>query len=350
MSKKSIPWNKGKTKYKPKLCLCGCGQYTKVGKCKNGSSYIYWENSWIKGHEKRGINGFNRPAPRPKLCACGCGQYANVLKWKRESGSYKYYVATWIRGHAKRGINGYNPDIHEPRKCACGCGQTTKKTRGKYNKYIKGHCGFKKGYIPWNTGRKFSESVRIKMSLAKRGVSPANKVNVDINEIRRLYVQEKKTCSEISKILGCTKDVIKNRIRGQRWVRTTKESCSLKSFRDKMRILRVKAMACSKRGQRTSLEIIFYKILDRAKIKYLSQHPMYNKFVVDAFLPRHNLVVEAMGKYWHNLPNVKKKDRSKKAYLEKCGCRVLELWEDEILKCPEECINKIKKEISFNTQ
>ena len=45
-----------------------------------------------------------------------------------------------------------------------------------------------------------------------------------------------------------------------------------------------------------------------------------------------NLMIEADGKYWHNLEKVKKKDKAENAYLTKCGYKILRLSEKEIMK------------------
>jgi len=103
-----------------------------------------------------------------------------------------------------------------------------------------------------------------------------------------------------------------------------------------------------------SLECALYNALDTLGIEYIPQHPMFDKFVVDAYLPQCNTVIEANGTYWHADPTVygpnKKKmnktqqlrlaqDASKAKYLEKKGCGLIVLWERDkenfvqMLKC-----------------
>jgi len=79
----------------------------------------------------------------------------------------------------------------------------------------------------------------------------------------------------------------------------------------------------------TSIERKLYKYLEFKKIIFNKQH-FINHFVVDAYIPKLNLIIEADGIYWHNLEKNKKKDKAKTAYLEKCGYELLRLSEDEI--------------------
>jgi very-short-patch-repair endonuclease len=81
----------------------------------------------------------------------------------------------------------------------------------------------------------------------------------------------------------------------------------------------------------TSIEKILYEELKRRNLSFIKQYNVYNKFLVDAYIPNLNLIVEADGKYWHNMDRVKKKDKSEDAYLLKCGFNLLRLKEEEIL-------------------
>jgi G:T-mismatch repair DNA endonuclease (very short patch repair protein) len=109
------------------------------------------------------------------------------------------------------------------------------------------------------------------------------------------------------------------------------------------------------KGERkvTNIEIILSKILDDMKIKHYPQFLMYNKFVVDEYLPDFNLVIEAYGGYWHGdarrFPNPdkmqtknQKRDSSRIKYLEKCGVKTIILWENELTKDIEWCKSQIR--------
>jgi len=267
---------------------------------------------------------------KPKLCLCGCGKFVKVHKYTKKQGrGFTYVTNNFIKGHSRRGIGGFNTQIHNPRLCACGCGKITQKFRGCFNRFIKGHENINR--VPWNKGKIFSETTRRKMSLARIGKEPSNKIYIDLEKLHKLYVQEMKNISVVSKELNVSINAIKNRIQTLGWSRSTKESCSTNMFKEKMRQIRIKTLTSQKMIEMPNkLERLVYKSIDKFDILYKKQVPLFGKFVVDAFFPEKLLVLEIFGRYWHDKPAVKKKDFSKKKYLEKCGYKVEELWDDEI--------------------
>ena len=80
----------------------------------------------------------------------------------------------------------------------------------------------------------------------------------------------------------------------------------------------------------TYIELILYTFLKDKKIKFEKQK-LIGRFLVDAYIPSKNLVIEVDGKYWHNLDRVKKKDKAENAYLLKCGYNLLRIDEDAML-------------------
>ncbi len=105
----------------------------------------------------------------------------------------------------------------------------------------------------------------------------------------------------------------------------------------------------SQKYQDTKPELMTKHYLDNNNIKYISQHPMYNKFVVDFYLPDKNIVLEILGDYWHGNPikygndeglkplsekqiKQQNKDKLKFLYLTKCGHNVYMIWENDIYK------------------
>ena len=82
--------------------------------------------------------------------------------------------------------------------------------------------------------------------------------------------------------------------------------------------------------QPTSIEKTLYDYLLMKGILFERQKLINGKFIVDAYIPSMNLVIEADGKYWHDLDKITKKDRAENAYLNKCGYKMIRLSEDEI--------------------
>jgi len=80
----------------------------------------------------------------------------------------------------------------------------------------------------------------------------------------------------------------------------------------------------------TSIEKKLYEELKNRKLFFEPQKPINNRFIVDAYIPSLNLIIEADGDYWHSLPKVAHKDKAENAYLTKCGFNLLRLSETEI--------------------
>ena len=84
----------------------------------------------------------------------------------------------------------------------------------------------------------------------------------------------------------------------------------------------------------TSIEKKVYDYLILKGIIFERQKLINGKFLVDAYIPSLNLVIEADGDYWHTLDRVVKKDKAENAYLTKCGFSLLRLSETDINKTP----------------
>jgi very-short-patch-repair endonuclease len=91
----------------------------------------------------------------------------------------------------------------------------------------------------------------------------------------------------------------------------------------------------------TKPEVCLYNALSIRKMNFIPQYVLNNKFVVDAYLPDNNTIVQVDGDYWHNLARVQKKDKSFNAYAKVCGIRVVRLWEHEIYEDIEKCIGSL---------
>ena len=80
----------------------------------------------------------------------------------------------------------------------------------------------------------------------------------------------------------------------------------------------------------TSIEKKVYEELRLRRLLFETQKIVNGKFLVDAYIPSLNLIIECDGDYWHSLERVKKKDKAENAYLIKCGFNLLRLSETEI--------------------
>jgi very-short-patch-repair endonuclease len=114
------------------------------------------------------------------------------------------------------------------------------------------------------------------------------------------------------------------------------------------------------------LELAGYAILDSIGVPYVRQKKLAEKFVVDAFLPESDIVIQFDGDYWHGNPakykKVKdydeardigyrplnkvqrmntRKDAGQTAYLRKCDYTVLRFWESDVKTNPDEVRAKI---------
>lgn len=225
---------------------------------------------------------------KPHPCFCGCGIYVVLHKYlKKDGNTFSYQVSRFIKGHEKRGINGFNSKIHSPKICLCGCELKTNKNGNRYRDFIKGHENI--GRVAWNRGKEFSEITRHKMSLARLGKEPANKAQINARQLHNLYVLNKKTISQVSGILHISKDSVKNRLQFLGWSRNTKESCSTPEFKERMRRIRIKTLSSGKAiASPNKLEKLIYDSIDKFGLEYKKQFPLLNKFVVDAFFPQRN--------------------------------------------------------------
>lgn len=104
----------------------------------------------------------------------------------------------------------------------------------------------------------------------------------------------------------------------------------------------------------TSLERKGRSLLDKwFGFEYKEQVEIGDKFIVDVLIPKHDLIIEWDGDYWHGHENQKplnerqksqtKKDKSKNAYLEECGYTVLRFWETDVYEKPEQVKEEIKQ-------
>lgn len=73
--------------------------------------------------------------------------------------------------------------------------------------------------------------------------------------------------------------------------------------------------------------------------------PVLCGFVPDFVLENFKLIIECNGKYWHSLPEVKRRDRRKRYRFKKAGYTVLAFTDQQIRKSPQVVIDKILEKV-----
>jgi len=108
----------------------------------------------------------------------------------------------------------------------------------------------------------------------------------------------------------------------------------------------VKSMLIQSKGNRTSIEKKMANELDIRGIVYIEQYNVDNRFIADFYLPKQNIIIECDGVYWHNLPEVKARDKRKDIYYKSQGYSLYRFWESEINESVEACVDIVLAEIN----
>lgn len=100
------------------------------------------------------------------------------------------------------------------------------------------------------------------------------------------------------------------------------------------------------------LELKGREILENIGLKrnedFYEQKFLFNKFLVDVYLPEFNLIIQWDGIYWHIKPKRKHLDKSQDAYMKKCGLNVLRFTDKEIKDNEEKIRQAIKQKIYWH--
>ncbi len=94
---------------------------------------------------------------------------------------------------------------------------------------------------------------------------------------------------------------------------------------------------------RTDIERAMANALMDSGIRYDEQVPMFGKFLVDFKLQDYPIIIQCDGRYWHDRPDTKARDKGQDNYFAKCGYTVLRFTDDQIYHDLQGCIRKIKQ-------
>lgn len=82
-------------------------------------------------------------------------------------------------------------------------------------------------------------------------------------------------------------------------------------------------------GRRSSIEITTEAWL-AARGEVFEAQRQIGPWLVDFYLPSHNLVIEVDGDYWHAKPKIAAKDRKKDGWMRANGYRIVRIWEKTV--------------------
>lgn len=207
--------------------------------------------------------------------------------------------------------------------------------------------------IPWNKGQKdcFSEETRLKMSESNKGQIPWNKGMIYDQEWKdKIFHEDTQIYAWNTGLTKDTDDRVKKASLSQTGKKKSEEC------KDKMSISKTKFYQeyperkkdaadgglkglQSQRRKVSQLEILLRNSLDKYNIPYTT-HPRINRYCIDILI-EDNICVEADGKFWHSLPNIKEKDERKDTILKSLGFFVERFEEDEIRENPDKCVKKL---------
>lgn len=92
---------------------------------------------------------------------------------------------------------------------------------------------------------------------------------------------------------------------------------------------------------RTWIEDALFDALRALDLEFVEQEELLEKYIVDAYVPRYNLAIEAQGSYWHNKAATIASDNKKRHAFISNQINLLEIAEEEF-RDQEWLENKIK--------
>lgn len=146
------------------------------------------------------------------------------------------------------------------------------------------------------------------------------KLKIDKDKLKYMYETEGLSASSIATRLGVSRTTV---------LRAMKESgIEIKKLNYTM-------------PRETVIETKLYEELEKRGVTYTKQQVIDGLWVADALIPGARIVIECDGEYWHNLPDMEKRDRKKDAYLKAKGYKVFRFPEAAIKADVQGCVQKV---------
>ena len=170
-----------------------------------------------------------------------------------------------------------------------------------------------------------------------------------IGEQHHLYSQEESTCNQCGKSFNRKPSQLQRSKQSFCSKECAWEYKRINGITEEQRLLfRATVLkTLSTYPRETSIEKAIREWLESHEIQHCPQHVINNKFCVDFYLPNHNVIIEALGDYFHANPMIygegliplndmqtknRKSDKGRFAYLRKCGYSIYGFWECNIKK------------------
>lgn len=250
------------------------------------------------------------------------------LEFKVAGNSKRTYCskACMKAGYSSRMSGIGNPNFRHGRKQCDGCRRVlSRNTRGTRCRNCGAYAGKENGFF----GRRHSGETRSKMVVN----------HADFSGIRNPFFGNDHT-TEVRQKIG-SKAL-------SRWNAASEDQ------RDKVKQDLLKGLSTQRSGLMTTPERIVAKELESIGLRFRHNAEMYGKFLVD-FLLDDGTIIEVFGDYWHSNPNLfpspsktqlkqMARDKSRIAYLRKCGHIVIVFWEAD-LKRDKTVVGKVVTEV-----
>lgn len=196
------------------------------------------------------------------------------------------------------------------------------------------HTIFQKGYEPWNKNIDRDDERQINAGI-KSGKSRQDKKRDKNPKISQKLIGNKNFLNKKHK--EDSKNEIAKKVK-LNWKKDHAKQLTIEG-RQIQRERALKNLKNSK-NEFTSIELKFKSELEKRNIEFNQQVIMLNKYRVD-FLIEDFIIVECDGNYWHNLPNIKEKDKIRDKIFTENGFVVFRFWEHEINKNVSKCVDQI---------
>lgn len=131
------------------------------------------------------------------------------------------------------------------------------------------------------------------------------------------------------------RDRISNGLR-RKWLEDSYRSSVLQSFQ------RIKT---------SSIQLMLYNYLDDLGVDYIKEgvETTIGYYTFDCLIPKHKLLIECQGDYWHSLPKAIRNDRSKFTYISKYfqEYTIMYIWEREFYE-KDSVLDRLKLKLGVN--